>query len=769
MTTMTAPTSKQDAIKRQEAEIVRSLSLLREPGQVVEMRVPKVDGKRTRIDAGYFNDPAKLAAAATRYNKRAAGVYITPNPVNPELLARAANRMAEWSDLASTGDNDISRRRWLLVDLDPVRPAGISSTDEEHAAAIARAHAIWEYLVGQGWTEPLTADSGNGAHLLWRIDLPNDQESADLVQQCLQALAAEFDDTAVKVDTTTFNASRIWKLYGTLAGKGDSTPERPHRWAHILETPATLAPVNVDLLRDLALLAPTENEPKNSYSAGTGQPFDLESFIERHSAKLDPSTPKRLSNGTVRWRINCIQNSDHRGDAVIGQRASGALWAKCSHDSCRGRWGWKDLRALLEPKTIHTNGTGPQPAAADGKKTKTVLGKATEIRQALADLGHSFRLNLLRERLEHPNGDSVHDGEQAAIIAALYDLGLGNKQLMLDVILSEAWAHRYDPLIDFLDGLTWDGEDHISRLSYHFDDRHPLIEYPDETKRTVFEAWLRHWLIGAVGRGMGALVQNPMLVLVGDQGIGKSEFSRWLCSPMPDFFVESAINPELVDHQRWATGNFIWEVGELGATTRKADVEMLKSFLTRHEHSYRVPYARNEVHKRTRVSFIGTINPDNAGFLMDVTGNRRFLTVEITAIDWRGYTTKIDVGQVWAQARALYERDANAWQLEETERAVRDRINGEFGMEDPVRDAILALFDVTPNAEAGVGAFVSNADLVFQVGSHVRHTSARAIQMDIARALKGLGVTKGRCGSVRGYWGIKRQPSANLANLPPTW
>jgi predicted P-loop ATPase len=397
----------------------------------------------------------------------------------------------------------------------------------------------------------------------------------------------------------------------------------------------------------------------------------------------------------------------------------------------------------------------PTPAAAAESSTP---GKASVIRQALADMGYSFRLNLLRERIEHDNGECVHDGEQASIITQLFDKGLTNKQLMMDVMIASAWANRYDPLVDFLSGLVWDGQDHIRTLSYFVEDRHLLIEYPDGTKRTVYHAWLQRWLVGAVARGMGDPVQNPMLVLAGDQGLGKSEKARWLCSPLPDYFVESAIDPDNTDHQRWATGNFIWAVDELGATTRKADIEGLKAFITRHEHSYRVPYARNEVHKKSRVSFIGTINPDNAGFLVDPTGNRRFLTVEVVAINWRGYMAKVDVRQVWAQAVALYRQGKDAWQLDETEQAMRDKINAEFSVEDPVRDAIVSLYEVTPNAQPGEdAAFVSNGDIASLVGGRVRSSSDRALQMDIARALKSLGVTKDRVGTVRGYYGLKRK------------
>src|SRR5262249_57025876 len=119
-----------------------------------------------------------------------------------------------------------------------------------------------------GWPAPVEADSGNGAHLLYRIDLANNDGAAGLVQGCLAALDWQFSDAAVNVDTTVYNASRICKLYGTLAVKGDATAERPHRRSAILSAPDRPAVVPVDLLGALAARRPPE-EPTAKRPFGT--------------------------------------------------------------------------------------------------------------------------------------------------------------------------------------------------------------------------------------------------------------------------------------------------------------------------------------------------------------------------------------------------------------------------------------------------------------------------------------------------------------------
>jgi hypothetical protein len=212
-------------------EILRALDLLHASGSVVELRCPKT--KKGTI-SGYYDDAGALASRATALSGTVPGVYVTLNPVHPDLLARGVNHTNDYAKDTTTDENILSRR-WLPFDFDPVRPSGISSTDAEHEAALQRARDAQVWLVQQGWLDPILADSGNGAHLLYRIDLPNDKASQALIECVLKAVAQKFSDSTIKVDTDVSNAARIWKVYGTLACKGDSTPERPHRYARLLE------------------------------------------------------------------------------------------------------------------------------------------------------------------------------------------------------------------------------------------------------------------------------------------------------------------------------------------------------------------------------------------------------------------------------------------------------------------------------------------------------------------------------------------------------
>lgn len=234
-----------------ESEIRRALAILA-PAGVFEIRAPKTrqNSRYEATTAGYFDNPDDAVKAVAKLSGHAPGIYVTINPVDPALLARAANRLDPRAK-HTTNDAEITARRWLLLDFDPVRPAGISSNDAEHTAALERALVVCGWLNSQGWPAPVYADSGNGAHLLYKIDLANDADSKTLIEAVLKTLASRFDDERVKIDTGVFNASRISKIYGTQACKGDPLPDRPHRMAHILESPETPSPVDLEHLHAL--------------------------------------------------------------------------------------------------------------------------------------------------------------------------------------------------------------------------------------------------------------------------------------------------------------------------------------------------------------------------------------------------------------------------------------------------------------------------------------------------------------------------------------
>jgi AAA domain-containing protein len=214
-------------------EVRRALSLLIEPGQTFELR--GLPHARSWIGTG-----SELDAAVDAAWELADGmVYWTINPCRPDLDKAASN-------------SDVTSRRWLPIDCDAIRPADVSATDAEKGQAIDLACAIADHLSAQGWPDAVWVDSGNGGHLLYRVDLPNDALARQLVKGVLVALAAKFDGDRARVDRSIHNAARILKLPGTCARKGPESPERPHRMARLVWAPAVLECVTVEQMKALA-------------------------------------------------------------------------------------------------------------------------------------------------------------------------------------------------------------------------------------------------------------------------------------------------------------------------------------------------------------------------------------------------------------------------------------------------------------------------------------------------------------------------------------
>jgi hypothetical protein len=217
--------------------IAACLKVLVEPGSTVEMRVLNASGG-PHIRHYSSEDLLTMARDAVRFSKDAQGVYWLLNPLPAEWCGSPAK------------DMDIVRRRWLLIDCDPKRKGTVSSTDAEKDAARATMVMVDAFLGEQGWPAPIIGDSGNGFHLLYLIDLPADD--GGLVHRVLNVLASLFDNEAASIDTKVANASRICKLYGTLAGKGPNTSDRPHRLSKIITIPEQLDVVPVAMLVRLA-------------------------------------------------------------------------------------------------------------------------------------------------------------------------------------------------------------------------------------------------------------------------------------------------------------------------------------------------------------------------------------------------------------------------------------------------------------------------------------------------------------------------------------
>lgn len=331
-------------------EIIHALRLWFQAGDVFEVRVldaVSADYRREHIESGYF-DYEHISAVPEALKRLLSfrGVYVTVNPVNPDLLARAVNRLRPAGRNPTTADTDIVRRRWLLIDCDPRRASGVSSSNAEHESALAKAREIRDGLSSLGWPDPIMTDSGNGAQLMYRIDLPADD--GELVRRVIGEIAKASSEQ-VAIDTSVHNPARIWRLPGTMNCKGDSIPERPHRMARILDEPQDIVSVSREQMQDIVSYQSedTQTDVPDDEWKHTMPAFDLDSWIAQYCPELGSPQPWK---GGRKWIFPvCPFNEAHTNkSAVLIQEPSGAVAFKCHHNGCSGN-DWRALRELREP------------------------------------------------------------------------------------------------------------------------------------------------------------------------------------------------------------------------------------------------------------------------------------------------------------------------------------------------------------------------------------------------------------------------------------
>lgn len=269
-----------------------------EAGGVTEVCVFQGGKKPTHI--GYFEDPEKAAKAIETHDGRG-NVFVTLNPARRDLLARANNHLLEGTfknPSERTKDTEIYRDSWFPIDIDPDRPSGISSTDEEKREALEVAKVARDRLlsIGVPASAMMTCDSGNGAYVLIRTpDCEVTGEHIERKKTFLNFIADKFDTERVKIDRTVYNPARLIGALGAMKVKGESIPERPHRRSAV----RTIAGEQFDPTKeqrcepfDLYALArkilppaeekKTTNRPANKKSAGG----DYSGFDARKIAHL---------------------------------------------------------------------------------------------------------------------------------------------------------------------------------------------------------------------------------------------------------------------------------------------------------------------------------------------------------------------------------------------------------------------------------------------------------------------------------------------------
>jgi hypothetical protein len=391
-----------DTLQPDVHEIERALKLLQDADQVFEIRALGVIHNRHSLGfMGYFDNAAIASREIVKELNTAEAVYVTLNEIHPDLPHRVYNRVQVAEKGNSTSADHVRRRRWVLIDNDPSRLAKISTTEDEHTHAIEVAGRVRQWLRDDYFfPDPIYGDSGNGGHLLYRVDLPTDD--GGLVQRFLEALAYKFSDDRCAIDTSVADASRISKVYGTPARKGDHTPKRPHRLARLLEVPDQIEVITTEqvqrVIDDVLPPMQTVDESAASHDIHGGRSIDIDAWLKDHNISMRGPYEWQSKDGNKgrRWILDmCQWNKDHTDNsAYIVQLSSGAIAAGCKHNSCQGK-GWHDLRDTIEP------GWGERQQ--DSRQGQRRERHAFDFGKCIADLlsfGYEFTWNEMTQTVE---------------------------------------------------------------------------------------------------------------------------------------------------------------------------------------------------------------------------------------------------------------------------------------------------------------------------------------------------------------------------------
>ena len=207
--------------------------------------------------------------------------------------------------------------------------------------------------------------------------------------------------------------------------------------------------------------------------------------------------------------------------------------------------------------------------------------------------------------------------------------------------------HSYHPIKDYFENLTWDGVKRVDNL---------MIDYFGCADVEYNKFTIRKWLVAGVTRIYKPGTKfDEMIILSGEADLGKSSFfsnltgQKWFTASLKTFDDKTVME--------CMAGKFVVEFGELDAM-RKAEVEVIKHFLTKQEFNARLAFGHRATRNPIQWLYAGTTN--SSEFLKDKTGNRRFWPIDVFKGSKDIWTDLIEErDQIWAEAVRLYNAGEN--------------------------------------------------------------------------------------------------------------
>ena len=325
-----------------EATLRQWYDVFKDNHELVEIRI--LDPETKRSYSGYFTDIETILREIKRYEK--CNLYFTLNVIDPACYSREQHDRISTRPKSTTSDAEILGRKFCLIDIDCEKPSDTNSTDAEKELAKGVVNEVYKFLRDEGFEKPIICDSANGYHLLYKQAMISNPQNTETMKNFLKVLDMYFSTDKVKIDCTTFNPSRICKLYGVISRKGSDTKERPQRESKILRVPQEVKITPNEYFEKVAsyLPQPEKRDRSNNWGANS---FDLDEFIQKYNIKVRNVV---TSHDYTKYILEeCPFNSSHRApDSAIFKMRDGSYGFKCLHNSC-SQYTFKDFRLHYDP------------------------------------------------------------------------------------------------------------------------------------------------------------------------------------------------------------------------------------------------------------------------------------------------------------------------------------------------------------------------------------------------------------------------------------
>jgi predicted P-loop ATPase len=355
-----------------------------------------------------------------------------------------------------------------------------------------------------------------------------------------------------------------------------------------------------------------------------------------------------------------------------------------------------DTVSPLDPKSFPNL---PRPGVT---QTPTTMGNTSHL---LVSNGISVKYNNIKKKIGVivPNQSGSADNSDNVAIAHILSLAALNSMSTSNLLaFVEAIGDRnqYNPVADWISQLPWDG---IDRL----DSFYKTLVHAEDFSEPLKKALIFRWLLSAV-----AAVFKPhgfkargVLTLQGPQSIGKTS---WISALIPDQILRDQVIK--LDHHLDASNkdsiitaiaHWIVEIGELDSSFKK-DVARLKGFLTSDRDKLRRPFGRTDSEYPRRTVFCATVNEQN--FLVDLTGNTRWWTIPVTAIN---FNHGINMQQLFTQVVTLFNA-GEQWWLTDAEEEMLNQYNKNHRTVSAIHERIIEVLDLEKGDVKGFKALSAN-------------------------------------------------------------